>query len=142
MCLSGRYLERIGYLDGVAAATEAGASSVTGHYQGENGHVAVLQVDSTITFGLFATGGGSPEWGPNTGTASGTATLTGGVATWAVNEYGSRCSLTFRFEGQHLKLEQDGSDGACGFGAGVYADGTYARSDSRAPTAGELSSGF
>jgi len=68
----------------------------------------------------------------NLGECGGEATLNGKVATFKPEET-SACTITLRFTGNRLVVNQDGSDADCGFGHNVYADGTYPKRSSRQP---------
>jgi hypothetical protein len=61
----------------------------------------------------------------NTGYMEGEATIEGNTASF-ISEDDPRCKLTFVFlPPKRLKVTQDGSDAACGFGHNVFATGTY-----------------
>jgi len=65
------------------------------------------------------------ELSANMGTLSGEANIIGDTATYQSDEYGS-CKIVMVFtKPGDVKVTQEGSDAACGFGHGVYADGTY-----------------
>lgn len=71
---------------------------------------------------------GGPSY--NQGSDAGELRLAGGVAVRKM----ARCELRFRFQGERLVVAQTGSDADCGFGAGVYAGGTYRRTSRRTPS--------
>jgi hypothetical protein len=48
-------------------------------------------------------------------------------------EFGGRCVLRFRFLRRRAIVTQEADNTACGFGYGVYADGTYRRVSRRRP---------
>ena len=56
-----------------------------------------------------------------------------GDMVWEMDEFGDVCKLTFRFEQDKLDIIQDGTSLSCGFGANVYAGGTYDRTSSEEP---------
>jgi hypothetical protein len=74
---------------------------------------------------------GAPSY--NQGFLGARLALRAGVAVFTTTEYGGRCEIRVRFRGAQARVEQAGSDGACGFGFGVYADGTYTRTSRRRP---------
>jgi hypothetical protein len=67
----------------------------------------------------------------NTGELSGTATIEGTVATLKELETVEGCTITMTFKAGKMVVRQDGE---CGFGAGVFAGGTYRRVSSRKPS--------
>lgn len=47
---------------------------------------------------------------------------------------GGKCEIVFHFVKRgELRIEQTGSDGACGFGHNVFATGTYSKTSGRRP---------
>jgi len=62
------------------------------------------------------------EYGPHIGEIGGTADLHNGKAVFKDKE--ADCTLAMSFSGNKLKVKQEGN---CGFGANVYANGTYKR---------------
>ncbi len=75
------------------------------------------QSDGMVNFKLLVVGDRG-----NTGEAEGTIHPREGIAVWKDAAFG--CELTFRWLGQGVQIAQDGT---CGFGAGVVADGVYAK---------------
>lgn len=143
-CLSARYSERIGFLKGLAAASGPVGASVSGHWvSGDNALVLLQNSDNTVKFKIFAVrivgdretalANGSVHLG----TAIGQMPLKDNAAVFSMTEFGP-CTFRFAFKGESLELVQDGGDSDCGFGMGVYAGGTYTRTDKTAPTASEL----
>jgi hypothetical protein len=59
--------------------------------------------------------------------------LRDGVATSESHGSSGTCRLRFAFRGDRVRVTQNGSDIACGFGAFVEIDGTYPRVSRRAP---------
>jgi hypothetical protein len=49
------------------------------------------------------------------------------VAIYRTEEFGSLCEIRFTFHRKSMEARQTGTDAACGFGYGVYADGRYRR---------------
>ena len=66
----------------------------------------------------------------NTGELSGIATIEAIIATLRPPETVEGCTITMTFKSGKMEVRQDGE---CGFGAGVYAGGTYRRVSSRKP---------
>jgi hypothetical protein len=64
--------------------------------------------------------------GTSSGVAEGTARLEGVVATYTSSEFGP-CSIRMTFVGPVVTVTQTGRDFECGFGHGVWANGTYTR---------------
>lgn len=123
-CLEARYRDRIGFLKGVASIPGKGAG-YSGTYQDGNNDIAILQNGQSIEYNLEAIRILSEE-NVHMGFAHGTAVLSGTSATSHPDDT-TDCVLHFEFQGETLKLEQQGSDGDCGFGMGVYANGNYMR---------------
>lgn len=69
---------------------------------------------------------------PNIGEARGEAEIEGNVATFIPGET-TGCKITMTFLRNKMKVDQQGSDAACGFGHNVYATGTYRRVKSGKP---------
>jgi len=63
---------------------------------------------------------------PNLGIADGEASIDGNVATFIPGDT-TGCKITLTFLRNKMKVEQEGSDAACGFGHNVFATGTYRR---------------
>lgn len=63
----------------------------------------------------------------NTGFTSGSVPLGVSKATWTDSRDGLKCRLTFAATASGVTIAQDFAYGDCGFGYGVHADGTYAR---------------
>jgi hypothetical protein len=57
--------------------------------------------------------------------AQGILAITQGEATYRLTDYGGVCEIRFRFEPGVVRVTQTGTDGQCGFGGNVYADGVY-----------------
>ena len=69
----------------------------------------------------------------NVGQLDGEAAIDGDTAIYSSREFG-RCEITIKFvRPGTIKVSQDGSDAACGFGNNVTADGTYRKVSSRKP---------
>jgi hypothetical protein len=147
-CLSARYSERIGFLKGLAAASGPVGASVSGHWvSGDNSLVLLQNPDNTVKFKISAvrivgardlsTGNGSVH----IGTAMGQMPLKENAAVFSEAEYPA-CTFRFTFKGESLELAQEGGDLDCGFGAGVYAGGTYTHSDKIIPQASEFEADY
>jgi hypothetical protein len=74
---------------------------------------------------------GAPSY--NSGSLAQRLVLRSGVAVFATMEFGDECVIRVRFRGAHARVGQTGTDAACGFGLGVHAGGTYARTSRRMP---------
>jgi uncharacterized protein len=123
-CLEARYRDRIGFLKGVASIPGKG-SGYSGTWQDGMNDIAILQNGQNIEYNLEAFRVVSDE-DVYMGFAHGNAALTGTSAV-AHPDDTTGCTLRFEFQGESLKLEQEGGDSDCGFGMGVYAGGTYTR---------------
>lgn len=66
---------------------------------------------------------GAPSY--NSGAAYGTIDIENNVATYYHQGASDPCQIQFQFQGTTVVVSQNGTDAACGFGWGVYADGTY-----------------
>jgi hypothetical protein len=71
------------------------------------------------------------EWSAHSGDLIDVASIAGDTAIYK-NDDG--CKFTFKFTSPGVvKVKQDGTDGNCGFGVNVYADGTYKKVSSKKP---------
>lgn len=87
--------------------------------------------DTQLEFALEAYRG-APSY--NSGSADGILDFQDtGDMIWSIAEFGDECKLTFSFKENHLDLMQDGASLSCGFGANVYAGGTYKKISSEEP---------
>ncbi len=69
----------------------------------------------------------------NMGSADGTATIVGDTAVYEDNEFG-QCKITIKFvKAGTIEVEQEGTDGNCGFGFNVNASGSYKKSSRAKP---------
>src|SRR5205085_10022548 len=66
---------------------------------------------------------GAPSY--NMGDLDERLALHGSEAVFRTTEFGGRCVLRFRFVRRGAIVAQEGNDAVCGFGYGVFADGTY-----------------
>ena len=81
-----------------------------------------LKVSFDLTYPYKTASG---EMTANVGTNSGTATIEGDTAVFKDAEFG-QCTITLKFtKPGTLVVTQQGTDGECGFGHNVSADGTY-----------------
>jgi hypothetical protein len=92
-------------------------------------HAAAAGADSVRV--QLACSRGAPSY--NRGFLDARLAVRAGVAVFTTTEYGSPCEIRVRFRGAHARVAQAGSDGACGFGFGVSAEGTYTRTSRRRP---------
>ena len=69
----------------------------------------------------------------NMGTLDGTAMIDGDTAVYNSDEMG-KCTITIKFvKLGTIKVSQEGTDAACGFGHNVMSDGTYKKVNSKKP---------
>lgn len=69
----------------------------------------------------------------NTGEASGNAAINGDTAVYESKEFG-QCKITIKFvRPGRITVSQEGTDGDCGFGHNVMANGTYRKVSSKKP---------
>ena len=109
--------------------TAAQANGVYRYYQSEFRILALGHNKLKVQFdGIYITASKSP----NMGYAMGEATIDGNIATFKPPDT-ERCEITMVFLPGKLKVNQDGSDAACGFGHNVYATGTYRKIRSGKP---------
>ena len=81
-----------------------------------------LKVSFDLTYPYKTASG---EMTANVGTNGGTATIEGDTAVFKDLEFG-QCTITLKFtKPGTLVITQQGTDGECGFGHNVSADGTY-----------------
>jgi hypothetical protein len=74
---------------------------------------------------------GAPSY--NMGDLDERLVLHGSEVVFQTTEYGDRCVLRFRFVRRGAIVTQEGNNTTCGFGYGVYANGTYRRVSRRRP---------
>ena len=73
------------------------------------------------------------EVSANMGQLDGEAMIVGDTATYSSDEFGP-CKITIKFvKPGKVIVSQDGTDGGCGFGHNVMADGTYLKVSSKKP---------
>jgi hypothetical protein len=118
------------------------AQGVTGTYEyywgePEGNLVSIEELPGKrVRFELWATHAFSchdMEPGPQGG-ATGVTVLNGRDAVWESREFTENvCRLRFSFGPDELLVTQEGSAMDCGFGNGVYADGTYRRTSRQPP---------
>ncbi len=100
--------------------------NVTGtwSWSGENesgGYLKTIQTENKVQFQLEIMRG-APSY--NHGLIDGEFNLDGNVGIFQTNEYGS-CEIFFDFQKTKAVLTQPPEKTDCGFGYGVYPDGTY-----------------
>lgn len=112
------------------------ATSVTGSYQLRRGsdagcwmQAASIGRDSVRV--QIACSRGAPSY--NSGFLEARLPTRASAATYSTTEYGGLCTIRIRFRATAAVVQQEGTDAACGFGFGVYADGTYTRRSRRTP---------
>jgi len=76
---------------------------------------------------------GTGEMSANVGAADGTATIEGDTAIFSPDESG-QCKITIKFiRRDTIEVSQSGTDGECGFGHNVNADGMYKKASRAKP---------
>lgn len=121
-----------------ASAVQTRPKTVTGTYavRWEHDAACVLEVEqlddpTRIHFAVDCTIG-APSY--NLGFAEDTVSMASRLAVWRTTEYsGQPCELRMKFTNGVVALRQNGSDADCGFGAHVYASGTYKRTSRTKP---------
>jgi hypothetical protein len=121
-----------------ASAVQTRPKTVTGTYAVTSEHDAgcVLEVEqladcTRIHFAVDCTLG-APSY--NLGFAEDTVSIARRLAVWRTTEYsGESCELRMKFSDGVVAVKQNGSDVDCGFGAHVYASGTYMRTSLTTP---------
>lgn len=104
--------------------------SVTGTYAFHHGSTAGCSLmvgqtsDTTLRIRLDCNRG-APSY--HMGILAASVPFSDSVAIYRTEELGSLCEIRFTFHRQSMEARQTGTDGACGFGYGVYADGRYRR---------------
>ncbi len=78
--------------------------------------------DSTVRLRLDCNRG-APSY--NMGILAASVPFSNSVSLYRTEEFGSLCEIRFIFHRQSMEARQTGTDAACGFGYGVYADGSY-----------------
>lgn len=90
-----------------------------------------LRIGMDLTYPYTMQNGGLMA---NVGQLDGEASISGDTAIFSSREFG-RCEITIKFlRPGTIKVSQDGSDVACGFGDNVMADGTYIKVSSKKPS--------
>ena len=70
----------------------------------------------------------------NMGDAYDFAEISGDAAIFTTNEFGGNCKITIKFvKPGTIRVNQDSTESACGFGNNVTANGTYKKFSSRKP---------
>ncbi|TMI71452.1 MAG: hypothetical protein E6H09_13275 [Bacteroidetes bacterium] len=106
---------------------------------GPSGGLSVLLVDKTHYKFWLDVGKGWPNY--HIGYINGIMTITGnrGIFKEKQDYSDSSCTLYFSFSAKSVSITQQGTDVDCGFGANVYADGTYKKRNARKITVAEFS---
>ncbi|AVP99410.1 hypothetical protein C7S18_20530 [Ahniella affigens] len=117
------------------SANAHAAESVTGTWEWADkheasGHLALIQEGTTVRFQLQLQAG--PP-GYNMGIIGGEFELKNGEGIFFSDENGP-CQLTFTFDAKSVVIKTDPEQTECGFGNGVYADGTFPRTSAKTPT--------
>jgi len=112
-----------------------GASRITGHYSvrdssRENSLEVLLLPGGKVKIHLYASWIGSAAAGNvNTGEIKAILPLRNGTALYESGQ----CRISIRFVGNKAIVRQTETNGACGFGLNVSAEGTYRRRNARRP---------
>lgn len=116
--------------EGPPSASPTASGGVTGTWKDETGESSILLAQSgdEVRFRVEA-GVELPGGVRHVGVATGSAKLADGRLEWS----DGACRIAIGFAGDDATVRQEGSDAECGFGAGVYADGTYHRVSRDAP---------
>lgn len=101
-----------------------------GKYRGSYNEIKILALGKNrlrVSFDLvypYTTGAG--ELSANVGTANDIAEISGDTAIFTTNEFGSECKIIIKFlKPGTIRVSQDSTESACGFGNNVTANGTY-----------------
>ena len=112
-------------------------SAFAGKFKGNYSEIKILALGKgklRVAFDLtypFIDGTGAMS--ANVGSASGTATIAGDTAVYSTDEFG-QCTITIKFvKPGTITVTQAGTDGECGFGHNVNADGAYKKSSGAKP---------
>ncbi|MCO5334508.1 MAG: hypothetical protein M9893_10970 [Pyrinomonadaceae bacterium] len=108
----------------------------TGKFKGNSNEIQIqalgrgkLRIGMMLVYPYFV----GKEQTVNIGILDGEASITGDTAVYESDEFGEcRIIITFVRPGT-IKVEQQASDFACGFGHNVTADGTYTKVSSAKP---------
>ncbi len=114
--------------EALASPVFVGTYALAGEGHAAAGELWVSETaGDSLRFRLLAVG---PAPAHNQGVLAGTAAVvSANAARFATREFGSECTLYFRWSGDstvYVHTEQ-GDPAACGLGAGVVPDGTYSR---------------
>lgn len=115
--------------------TRTVSRSITGHYSVrnpsmENALDVLLLPGKRVKIFLYASWIGSAAMGNvNTGEVKTILPLRNGTAVYESGQ----CRITIRFKGNKAIVNQTESNGDCGFGLNVSADGTYKKRNGRKP---------
>ena len=109
-----------------------------GKYRGNSNEIRILalghgqlRIGMDLTYPYTMQNG---EQMANVGQLDGEAAIKGDTAIYSSREFG-RCEITIKFvRPGTIKVSQDGSDAACGFGNNVTAGGTYVKVSSKKPS--------
>ncbi|MET0553369.1 MAG: hypothetical protein ABW221_10050 [Vicinamibacteria bacterium] len=114
----------------VALLVAGGAApSRTGTWTRDGGTLAVVEDAQGARFQLQLSRG-APSY--NMGFVEGTLEIDAGRATYESPD--GECTITFTFARDTVEVDQArGDDFECGFGRGVYANGTYRRTNRKKP---------
>lgn len=75
----------------------------------------------------------NPAPGHHLGVLDARASMRRNMAVYETGGSAGRCRITVRFAPNRARVEQHGTDRACGFGAFIDVSGTYVRLDARRP---------
>lgn len=120
-----------------AEVTGSFRSYFKGKYKGSYNEIQILALGKgqlKLRFDLtYPFTDGTGELSANVGQLDGTAQIDADTAVFTSAELeGCKIMIKFVKPGQ-IKVTQDGSDGACGFGHNVTADGVYQKASSKKP---------
>lgn len=123
--------------DSGALPTTGSGNDLTGTYGWEAGQGAgctlkMARRGSDSAQLLVECNRGAPSY--NSGMAEGVVRVAQERAVLSIADFQKPCALRMQFKKDTVVVAQDGSDADCGFGHGVMADGTYARTSAALPS--------
>jgi len=119
----------------IVTTTNPTGSYTNGNQDGEEGggYLAIEVLDDDSLKFELDINGGAPNY--PSGTITGKMAIADDVATFVMSEFddieteeADECKITFTFSGKEVIVKQvSGTEFVCGFGKGVYANGTYTK---------------